>query len=64
MTTATIIALITSLASVLPELLALLPGLSSGATVTDADVATIFTKYGVDEATTAALIAAAKAAGH
>jgi hypothetical protein len=64
MNAAAIIALITSLLSVAPELLSLLPGLSTGATVNDADVTAIFTKYGVDEQTTAALIAAAKAAGH
>lgn len=54
-------ALLTALLNIAPQLFALFQ--AQGTTVTSAQIQAVFTQYGVDEATTAALIAAAKAAG-
>lgn len=56
-------AILTALLNIAPQLFALVQQELSGTAVTAAQVQAVFTQYGVDEATTAALIVAAKAAG-
>lgn len=63
MTTAALLALLNTIISATPGLIALIQKSSSGGIVTAQDVQAVFDKYDVDAAVFATNIAAAKAAG-